>query len=29
MFFFSLHYGRQTSKELKGNMNDGTIALSS
>ena len=28
MFLFSLHYGRQSSK-LKGNMNDGTIALSS
>ena len=25
MFLFSLHKGRQTSKELKRNMNDGTI----
>ena len=27
MFLLSLHIGRQTSKELKRNMNDGTIVF--
>ena len=27
MFLLSLHKGRQTSKELKRNMNDGTIVF--
>ena len=27
MFLFSLHKGRQTSKELKRNMKDGTIVF--
>ena len=27
MLLFSLHKGRQTSKELKRNMNDGTIVF--
>ena len=27
MFLFSLHKGRETSKELKRNMNDGTITF--